>query len=116
MPLTQRSVPDIISERSPTWREVPERSKDVLRNRMVQMYWLGVSREVALLIRTLSSWQEKRYANIDDEDEILRSEDMKGFNAFVERAVGRGRCKRVYIFSEHFPCFAVHQAKRKQAS
>jgi hypothetical protein len=79
------------------WREVPQSSEGVLRNRMVQMYWAGVHRDVVQLIRTLRSWQHGQYAHVDHEDEVLQPEDMKGFNAFVERAVGRGRCAREYV-------------------
>lgn len=98
-----RSAPDIVKEKSSIWREVPRPSKDVLRDRMVQMYWFAASREMMLLIRTLASWQHRQQANVDDMDETLLPEDMKGFNAFVERAVGRGKCKRVYVLSEYFP-------------
>ncbi|KAI9775385.1 MAG: hypothetical protein M1839_001240 [Geoglossum umbratile] len=95
MPRFSLSVPDIEHEKSRKWREVPRPSEDTLRNRMVQMYWIGVYRDVRLLIRTLRSWQHSQYEQVDDEDEVLRPEDVKGFNTFVERAVGKGRANRV---------------------
>lgn len=91
-----RSVADIEHERSVEWVEVPQPSENVLRNRMVQMYWVGVSREVVFLIRALRSWQEEQYAEVRGEDEVLQTEDMRGFKAFVERAVGRARGTREY--------------------
>ena len=91
-----RSVADIEREKSVKWVEVPQPSEDVLRNRMVQMYWVGVSREVILLIRALRSWQQEQYAEVRDEDEVLQTEDMHGLKAFVERAVGRARGTREY--------------------
>jgi hypothetical protein len=77
-----------------TWVKVPQPSKYVLRDRMVQMYWYGVSREVRSLIETLRSWQKEQYADVYDENEVLKTEEIHGFRAFLERAVGKTRSEK----------------------
>lgn len=94
---SSRSVAGITKEKSPTWVKVPQPSRNVLRDRMVQRYWLGISREVRLLVETLRSWQKDQYADIYGENEVLRTEGIHGFRAFVERAVGKTRSEREYV-------------------
>ena len=96
LPLRSRRVARVVDERSPEWVEVPNPSKDVLRDRMLDLYWVGVAREIVLLICTLRSWQMQEHANVYGEDEVLRPEDMHGFGAFVQRAVGRANSLGVY--------------------
>lgn len=71
------------------WFEVPNPSKDVLRDRMVQLYWHAVSQEVCLLVDTLRSWQKNQYVNVLSENEVIKTEDIFGFKPFLERAVGK---------------------------
>jgi hypothetical protein len=79
------------------WHHVPNSSKDVLRDYMLQMYWEGVTQEVIYLIRTLRSWRSERFEEIRGEDEELVGEDLQGFQVFVERAVGEERRDREYV-------------------
>jgi hypothetical protein len=91
------AAPDNRKEKPKPWKEVPQPSKNVLRDRMTDMYWLGVSREIVLLIRTLRTWQEEGYARVHGDDEVLQAKNMEGFKAFLERVVGNGRAEREYV-------------------
>lgn len=92
-----RSVADTGKKKS-EWVEVEEEpSKYVLRDRMVELYWHGVSREVQGLIETLRLWQKGRYADVQSENEVLDTEDINGFKAFVENAVGKIKSEGEYV-------------------
>jgi hypothetical protein len=91
------AVPGIRKEKPKPWKEVLQPSKNILRDRMMQMYWLGVSREIVLLIRTLRAWQQERYDGVHGNDEMLQAKNMEGFKAFLERAVGKGRAEHEYV-------------------
>ena len=93
------AAPAARNEKPKQWKEVRQPSKNVLRDRMMRMYWLGVSREIVLLIRTLRDWQQERYVRVHADDEVLQAQNMEGFTAFLERAVGKGRAEREYVWS-----------------
>jgi hypothetical protein len=91
------AAPDIRKEKSKPWKEIPQPSKNVLRDRMTQMYWLGVLREMILLIRTLRAWQKERYVGVHGDDEVLQAKNMDCFKTFLEWAVGKGRAEQEYV-------------------
>jgi len=66
---------------------------------MLEMYWKGVTREVALLVRTLQAWREERFIDVQGEDEDLHRASMQGFQTFIERAVGEGKKERVQVLN-----------------
>lgn len=77
------------------WVALQHSSVGMLRDKMVEMYWEGVKREVVSLIRTLRDWNQEKFQGIRGEDEEVGIEDMQGFLTFVERAVGGTNKSRV---------------------
>jgi len=51
-----------------------------------------------LLIKTMRIWQKEKYADVHGENEVFRTEDINGFRAFVERAVGKPKSEREYAW------------------
>jgi hypothetical protein len=98
MDSSSAAAPGIRKKKPKPWNEVRQPSKNVLRNCMMQMYWLGVRREIVLLIRTLRAWQQERYDGVQGDDEVLQVRNMEGFKAFLERAVGKGRSEHEYVW------------------
>src|SRR5204863_9661053 len=111
--LTAATVIRKEKEKSKTWKQVPS-SKSDLRDRMIQMYWLGVSTEMVLLIRTLWTWQQERYAEVHGDDEVLQVENMDGFKTFLERAVGKGRAKHTFPIQAETPSLLTAQATSEE--
>lgn len=96
VPPSSRPSRGILGEKSAKWVPVPHSSRSVLRDRIVQLYWHSVAQEVRLLIKTMRIWQKEKYADVNGENEVLQTEDINGFRAFVERAVGKPRSEREY--------------------
>jgi hypothetical protein len=98
MDSSSAAAPGFRKKKPKPWNEVRQPSKNVLRNCMMQMYWLGVTREIVLLIRTLRAWQKERYDRVQGDDEVLQVRNMESFKAFLERAVGKGRAEHEYVW------------------
>jgi hypothetical protein len=64
---------------------------------MVQMYWVGVTRDVRLLLETMISWQKQGHADVNGDNEVLKPAEMRGFRSFVERAVGKRGSATQYV-------------------
>ena len=87
----------ILKEKSSEWVKIQHPSKIVLRDRMVEVYWLSVEQEIPLLVKTLGVWQNENFADVHGDNEVLKMEDINGFRAFVERAVGKPRSQKEYV-------------------
>lgn len=97
-------VRGILRETSEKWVEVPHPSRNVLRDRIVQVFWHGTAQEVRLLVKTMCIWQKEKYADVRGGDEVLQTEEINGFRAFLERAVGKPASERVYAGLIPTPC------------
>ena len=103
---------DDASSKYVPWPKAYETTKEALVNGLQSLYWDGVRKELAQMIRTLREWQQPQYSSVELEKE--KNLQVEGFEQFIDQVSESSRDFARMYSQERLQKFKASRGAKKE--